>query len=280
MTRADPIPEVVDRGRSALRQAGRNRLKGARGGRLSRAQLLGRCQHRLVRVRVLAFARTGARSRRRPAALVPVLSHPARGAAGAAARDRGRPARLSTRRREALRDQGRESRPSPSRRRPPQWRACPRPCRGHAGAAPDDDRSPRWVARRRRRSRTSNGGRHRGRRLERRRGHPARLVAEPPRPPLRHDHAREALGGRHGPRCDGSRARMPVAHDHRDRIPAMPATQGGRAGRSRSSCSPPRGPKKMHRVGSSFVQLPGRPSLALQSLGRPSTSGAPCSVHW
>ena len=36
----------------------------------------------------------------------------------------------------------------------------------------------------------------------------------------------------------------------------------------------------MHRVGSSFVQLPDQPSLALQSPGRPSTSGAPCSVHW
>ena len=40
------------------------------------------------------------------------------------------------------------------------------------------------------------------------------------------------------------------------------------------------GPKKMHRIGSPLVQLPDQSSLALQSLGRPSTSGAPCSVHW
>ena len=39
------------------------------------------------------------------------------------------------------------------------------------------------------------------------------------------------------------------------------------------------GPQKMHRIGGSFVRPPDQPALARQPLGRPSTSGAPCSVH-
>ena len=57
-------------------------------------------------------------------------------------------------------------------------------------------------------------------------------------------------------------------------------TRAARPGRSRSCCSPGSGPKKMHRIGSPLVQLPYQSSLARQLLGRPSTSGAPCSVHW
>ena len=71
-----------------------------------------------------------------------------------------------------------------------------------------------------------------------------------------------------------------VAGDHRDvprlrrlRAPHDPADPGRAA-------HPVPGPKKMHRIGSPLVQLPYQSSLARQLLGRPSTSGAPCSVHW
>ncbi len=105
---------------------------------------------------------------------------------------------------------------------PPLARARSRPRRQHAGAAPDETgrRTGRGTTTPLRTSNWMTGTSWSSARTEAR-------TCRPPgggtcSRPLRHDHAREALGGRHGPRCDGSRARMAVAHDHRDQSRLCP----------------------------------------------------------
>ena len=164
---------------------------------------------------------------------------------------------------------------------PAQQGAAARARCGHAGAPPDDDRASFRSAAddSAHLLRVRIGSRDRG--IERRRGPAARLVAEPVRRPARDDHVAARGRRRWQPGRRPTTSTRASGPPSLRRTPATPPMRAGRRARSRSCCCRREvsGTKKMHRVGSSFVQLPDQPSLALQSLGRPSTSGAPCSVQ-